>query len=461
MLNLSENRVDKNDIEKKRLYSIGLVNMPVKVKIVRRWLVGIFIFLTLCLFLPWQQNVSGYGKTTALKPQERPQTLPSLIAGRIAKWHVQEGQFVNKGDTIIVITEIKEKFLDSNLLTRMALQIKAKEDNIQAKDKKIEALTNQVEFLRTSLRLSLQKAKNKVIQGLYKVSSDSAKMVAAKIDSANTYDQYRRGKLLYDSSLTTQTKFQERQSKYQSSSAKSVSASIDYTKSINELLNAKIELNSLEAEYLEKISKAESTIAETQSGIFESQESLAKLNINYSNLIIRNGFYTIRAPQTGYVVRALKAGIGEAIKAGENVVSIMPDKPQMAVEMYIRPLDIPIIYEGAKVRVQFDGWPALVFSGWPDVSVGTFGGIVQNIDRVSSTNSKFRLLIVPDPSDAPWPEKIQMGSGTYCWAMLNNVSVWYEIWRQFNGFPPDFPDGAKTKTEEKERKYLEPKKEEY
>lgn len=458
MLNLSKNRVNIQEIEKKRLYSIRLVNMPRKVRVVRRWLVGIFIFSALCMFLPWQQNVSGYGKTTALKPQERPQTLPSLIDGRISKWFVQEGEFVQKGDTIISITEIKEKFLDSNLLSRMAVQIKAKEDNINAKKSKIEALSNQVEFLNTALVLSLRKARNKVIQGQLKVSSDSAKMTAAKIDSSNTYDQFRRGKLLYDSSLTTQTKLQERQSKYQASSAKSVAARLGYDKSISELINARIELNSLEAEYLEKISKTESSIAETQSEIFASQESLAKLNINYSNLIIRNGFYTIRAPQTGYVVKALKAGIGEAIKAGENVVSIMPEKSQLAVEMYIRPIDIPIIQNGSKVRVQFDGWPALVFSGWPDVSVGTFGGIVQNIDRVSSSNSKFRLLIIPDPDDVPWPGKIQMGSGTYCWAMLNNVPVWYEIWRQFNGFPPDFPDGAQTEIEKIEKKYLEPKK---
>lgn len=452
MLNLSENIVTPKEIETKRLYSIKLVNMPVKVKIVRRWLIGIFIFLALCMFLPWQQNVSGYGKTTALKPQDRPQTLPSLIAGRIAKWYVQEGQFVQEGDTIIVITEIKEKFLDTALLSRMALQIKAKEDNIDAKQAKVRALENQVDFLEQSLVLSLQKARNKVLQGQLKVSSDSAKMIATKVDSTNTYDQLRRGQLLYDSALTTQTKLQQRQSKFQESSAKAVSAQIDYNKSLNELINAKIELNSLEAEYLEKISKAESTIAETKADIFASQESLAKLNIEYSNLIIRNGFYTIRAPQTGYVVRALKAGIGESIKAGENVATIMPDRPQMAVEMFIRPLDLPIVYEGAKVRVQFDGWPALVFSGWPNVSVGTFGGVIQNIDRVSSTNNRFRLLIVPDPADEPWPERIQMGSGAYCWAMLNNVSVWYEIWRQFNGFPPDFPEGAQTAKEKEDNK---------
>lgn len=457
MLNLSDNHIPPQDLANKRLYSIKLVNMPKKVKLLRRWLLGIFIFFVACLFLPWQQNVTGYGRTTALYPQERPQTLPSLIAGRIAKWHIQEGEYVSEGDTIIVITEIKEKFLDSNLLRRMALQIKAKEDNIKAKQDKVLALRKQVDFLTSSLNLGIQKTQNKLIQAQYKVSSDSAKLVATRIDSANTYDQYRRGKLLYDSSLITQTKLQERQSKYQETSAKTVEAQMAYSRSLNELLNARIEINAIQAEYLEKISKAESTIAETEAEVYTSQESLAKLSIEYSNLVIRNGFYTIRAPQAGYVVKALKAGIGETIKEGEDIVTIMPEKPQLATEMYIRPLDVPLVTRGTKVRIQFDGWPALVFSGWPNATVGTFGGVVQNIDRVSSDNNKFRVLIVPDPDDEPWPEQIQMGSGAYCWAMLNNVPVWYEVWRQFNGFPPDFPKGQND-IEKKEQEYLAPKK---
>ncbi|MEL7122884.1 MAG: biotin attachment protein, partial [Bacteroidota bacterium] len=37
-----------------------------------------------------------------------------------------------------------------------------------------------------------------------------------------------------------------------------------------------------------------------------------------------------------------------------------------------------------------------------------------------------------------WPEAIQIGSGAQGIALLNNVPLWYEIWRRLNGFPPDF-----------------------
>jgi hypothetical protein len=33
---------------------------------------------------------------------------------------------------------------------------------------------------------------------------------------------------------------------------------------------------------------------------------------------------------------------------------------------------------------------------------------------------------------------VRAGGGIYGWAMLSRVRVWYEMWRQFNGFPPDF-----------------------
>ena len=35
-----------------------------------------------------------------------------------------------------------------------------------------------------------------------------------------------------------------------------------------------------------------------------------------------------------------------------------------------------------------------------------------------------------------------MGSGVYGWALLDDVPVWYELWRQINGFPPDYVGDA-------------------
>ncbi len=420
------------------LHALNLVNTPKKYKIVRNYLIGTLFILLAVLFLPWQQNVQGKGKVTPYSPADRPQTIPSVIAGRIERWLVQEGQLVKKGDTICVISEVKEKFFDPQLLSRTSEQIGNKQDAILAKRQKIEATQRQVEALKDGLKFKLEQTRNKVKQMRFKVAAEKAGFEAAQVNLRLVQDQYSRLEALFNKGLASLTELQNRNNKTQEATAKLVEAENKYNSVQNELINAEIELNSVEAEYIDKISKAESIINETTGELFESQAEVSKMQIELSNLQLRSGFYVIRAPQDGFIVKAFKSGIGENIKEGEDLISIVPANARMAVELYVRAMDLPLMQLGGKVRVQFDGWPALVFSGWPNVSVGTFGGIVKAVDKVNSTNGLFRVLVVPDPQEDEWPELVRAGGGVYGWAMLKTVRVWYELWRQFNGFPPDF-----------------------
>ena len=153
---------------------------------------------------------------------------------------------------------------------------------------------------------------------------------------------------------------------------------------------------------------------------------------------MRNAFYYILAPQEGQVTRTVKAGLGEIVKESELLCQITPLMYDIAVEMYVEPFDLPLLFKGQKVRFMFDGWPAIVFSGWPNVSYGTFGGKVMAIDNNISPNGKFRVLVGEDPSETKWPKLIKVGGGAKGFAMLKDVPVWYELWRNLNGFPPDF-----------------------
>ena len=128
----------------------------------------------------------------------------------------------------------------------------------------------------------------------------------------------------------------------------------------------------------------------------------------------------------------------ETLKEGEEIVSIMPARYELAVQMYVKPLDLPLIKKGQHVRIQFDGWPAIVFSGWPNTSYGTYGGVVVAIDNFISANGKYRMLLAPDPNDHTWPSALRVGAGTDNMILLKDVPIWYEIWRQINGFPPDY-----------------------
>jgi adhesin transport system membrane fusion protein len=116
----------------------------------------------------------------------------------------------------------------------------------------------------------------------------------------------------------------------------------------------------------------------------------------------------------------------------------MPTNYDMAVETFVDPIDLPLIHKGEKVRIQFDGWPAIIFSGWPNVSYGTYGGEVVAIETFISPNGKYRILVAPDKEEERWPEALRVGSGAFTLALLEDVPIWYELWRRLNGFPPDY-----------------------
>lgn len=420
-----------------QLESIKQVQTPRQGRILTYWIGGIFLVILLCLFLPWTQNISSQGTLTALTPQDRPQTIEAIIPGRIERWHIMEGTFVNKGDTIASLSEIKEKFMDPNLLSNLEEQLEAKQQSAVATGSKAQAMQEQIQALREGLVFSLQKARNKVEQSRLKMQSDSMDVVAQRTELAIAESQFARQENLYEQGLKSLTELEQRRMKLQEAQAKLLSVINDYEASRAELQNARTELNSLHAEYSDKIAKAEAEFHSTRSYILGTQAEVAKLQSEYNSTKIRSQYYYVVAPQDGYLVRTLKAGLGETIKEGEALATIMPHNPQLAAELYVDALDLPLIKPGDDMRLQFVGWPALVFSGWPGASFGTFGGIIAVIDN-TGTNGQYRLLVVPDPEQEDWPDALRVGSGVQGWAMLNTVPIWYEIWRQLNNFPADY-----------------------
>ena len=438
-----QNIVEKKHPADRSMESMTVLQSPRAGRVLARWIGGIGIFLFLILFLPWQQNVTATGEVTALSPKNRPQTVESAIPGRVVNWHVQEGQYVQSGDTILTLAEVKDKFFDPELLTRLQEQIDAKEASIAAKEQKASALERQIAALRNAMNLKIKQARNKVKQNQLKLVSDSMDYVAEQKNYEIAQNQLQRQEVLYDEGLKSLTEFQEKQQKAQQSQAKAISSENKYLATENQLINAQIELNSVAAEYQEKISKAQSDLSMNQAELFDARGSLSKLQNEYANMRIRRDQYFLTAPQDGYVVRALQSGIGETIKEGEGVVTIMPEKPDKAVALYVKPMNVPLLSKGRKVRLEFDGWPALQFSGWPSVAVGTFGGVIEVIDYVETKDKqgKYRILVVPDPeNDGNWPDQLRLGSEASGFAMLDEVPLWYELWRLYNGFPPSLEE---------------------
>lgn len=437
MLNISDNN-KTNSPNLERFETIKNLNLYSDSKVLNRIIVSVCVLGILILFLPWTQNISGSGSVTTLKPDQRPQSIQSVISGRIEKWYVQEGDFVNAGDTILYISEIKEDYMDPNLVANTKKQLNAKKQSLESYGSKVTALSGQIQSIDNEKRLKLEQAQNKIKQSLLKIKSDSMDLVAVKTQLKIATTQFNRSVQLNNEGLKPLTDVEEKRLKLQEVEAKIITQENKFLTSKNEYINAKVETNRIGAEYSEKVSKARSDQYTALSNQFDTEAQVNKLENQYANYSIRNGMYYIKAPQSGYVNRVLQAGIGQTVKEGTPIVSVMPAQYDIAVETYVDPIDLPLINTGEKVRVWFDGWPTIVFSGWPNVSYGTFGGKVVAIENFISENGKYRILISPDKEEAPWPKKISVGSGAETIALLDTVPIWFEVWRVLNGFPPNY-----------------------
>jgi multidrug resistance efflux pump len=437
MLNITKKTLNiKNDLD--GYETINQLDQRPHHKTFNKLLIGSLLGSILFSFLPWTQNIQGNGFVTTVSPEQRPQTIQTAIAGRIEKWYVEEGQYVNKGDTILFISEIKEDYMDPDLVLNTQNQVDAKKLSEESYGDKANTLSSQIVAINRERSLKSQIAKNKIEQLLLKITSDSMDLEAVKTQLKIAQTQFKRSQNLNTEGLKPLTDVEEKRLKLQDAEAKIITQQNKFLTTKNELINARLEISRINAEYSDKSSKAESDRFSALSNQFDTEAQVNKLQNQVTNYKMRNEMYYIKAPQNGYVNRALQSGIGETIKEGTPVVSIMPAKYDIAVESFIDPIDLPLIHTGEKVRIWFDGWPTIIFSGWPNSSYGTFGGTIVAVENFISPNGKYRILIAPDKEDYEWPKELSIGAGAQTFALLNNVPIWFEIWRQLNGFPPNF-----------------------
>ena len=435
MLYISDNNVD---IDTSGYKSFAIINLSQANVAFKRFLLIFLVIFLIILFLPWTQNIRAKGVITTLTPDQRPQTIHSTIAGRIEKWYVREGQLVKKGDTIVQLSEIKTEYFDPNLMNRTLEQVEAKSGSISSYDNKAKALDETILQARKDLKFKKEQLLNKIEQTKLKAESERLDIEAVKIALENEQKQLIRTEELYKQGLKSLTELENKKAKFRESQAKMLSSENKYQQSIQEIENLASQLRGAESEYAGKIAKTESDKQSTISDKFGATAEVSKLKNQYSNYQMRSQFYVITAPIDCYITKAAKAGIGETVKESEIIVNIVPQVMNLAVEMFIEPIDLPLIQLGSPVRFIFDGWPAFVFSGWPNATIGTYSGRVFAIDNIANEKGKYRILVQPDAQQPNWPTALRPGSGANGFALLKDVPLWYELWRQLNGFPPEF-----------------------
>jgi RND family efflux transporter MFP subunit len=184
-------------------------------------------------------------------------------------------------------------------------------------------------------------------------------------------------------------------------------------------------------------------VEQLRSDVAQAAAELSRVDVNLS----RQSVQIVRAPRDGVILRVNAGDAATFVNTGQVVATFVPDNVQRALEIFVDGRDIALIREGAKARIQFEGWPVIQVSGWPSVAIGTFSGHVVAIDASAQANGRFRVLVEEDDEiGEPWPDRsfVRFGSIARAWILLDTVPVGYELWRQMNNFPPNFPAGNGT-----------------
>jgi multidrug resistance efflux pump len=404
------------------------LDLPSSLRRVRFLSKSLSFLFVLCFvavaFLPWRQFIQGSGRVIAYNPLERTTVIEAPLAGRVQTSHVMEGQYVRQGDLLFELADN-----DPNLLVNLQQQLQLARQRRDAAKERLEALNGQVSELERAMPLGIEAAR--------------ARLDVARVSATTASQQFQRIESLFKDQrgLASQRDFEL--------------AQLDRDRTTADLARSEVELRRTEVDLRATLNSAMASRDSAKADFASADQAAISLEIQVNQTQNQK----VLAPRDGYIMR-LQVTEGTFLRAGSPLCTLIPQTSEPRVELYVSGNDMPLIQArvsdergnvisyGSPVRLQFEGWPALQLIGWPSLAVGTFGGEVILVDPTDNGQGKFRILVGPRPDVVTrdgktveirdWPENqwLRQGIRANGWVLLQEVPLWFEIWRQLNGFPP-------------------------
>lgn len=404
------------------------------------WLLGV-LFLLLPVVLttvPWVQTVPGSGRVTALEPGDRTQVIPAPVKGRIVRIDVREGSRVEQGD---VLAELADQ--DPQYAERLQQQFQFASNKVQAANDQVDFYEQQLVFLGEALEQAVASARFELNSAIEKVTAEQQALEAAEAEYEQKVADRERKWTLFSQGIESELAYQKAQAEFLSARAKVEAAKAKVKQARNDEQAKMASMKKIGSEQQAKIESTKSAREEARAKVALAEKELTEAITK----VERQKTQVVTAPRSGTILRVHGANRSDLIKQGDPLIELIPDAGELAVELWVSGNDAPLVTPGRKVRLQFEGWPAVQFAGWPSVAVGTFGGLVQVVDAQGGNDGRVRVLIVPDPDEPEWPGRPYLRQGVRAtgWVLLESVGLGYEIWRQLNAFPPTIrgaPEGV-------------------
>jgi membrane fusion protein, adhesin transport system len=396
------------------------------------------------MFVPWQQTVRGRGQVVAFSPTERKQVVTARVGGQVTKWYVVEGSKVKAGDAIVDIEDNDAELsgrLDAQrsfLLSRLTAakeEVAEQQLAVKAQEKALEASVGAAKANRDAAVLLVDVARQSRMNNEFAVAFEQKRF--------EMFDRLFRDRQF--GGLESELNRDEAKMRADRAATDVKRAEAEVKRAEASVLTNDSLVYQAEAGGLSAVATTRRDLHRAQQNLFAAERELQEIE----NRIERFKARFVKAPCDGVVFRiSANAGAGgQFVKEGDELAVIVPDATDRVVELFINGVDAPLIAahmeqtgQGPHVRLQFEGWPSVQFVGWPSVAVGTFGGRVRQMDPTDDGYGRFRVLVEPEEmfDGDRWPDGLYLRQGNQAvgWVFLNRVTVGFELWRQFNGFPP-------------------------
>lgn len=387
------------------LPAIHLVRTSWLVRLIGKFTFALLVISLVAMFtLPWQQTSRGQGTVVALNPQQRPQIVGSQQDGVVkqVRADLREGSLVKKGETILEIEPFAPDEVD---LTRgQSLQLNLK---LEASKASL-ALYNQIiEETRLGGIAQISAAEKEVEAAQQKLEQQRKEVEVLTTELRQKTYEWEQAKALFPKGLVSELEYNEKRNGWEQAQSK-------LNKGKAQVQEFTSSLNAKEKELESKIKQVDIKNQEAQSKAQEERGKLASTEKELSELQVKLGSLgrlTITSPVDGLLHEIDGIEGSKTVKKGDALFTVVPQATDMAVLLSVAGRDMPLVHVGDKVRLQFQGWPAVQFVGWPSVAVGTFGGKITSLSPTDDSKGNFSVLVVPDPEEPAWPDNRYLRQG--------------------------------------------------
>ena len=307
-------------------------------------------------------------------PKGEIKTLQPLNGGVVRQILVKEGDFVQKGQALVVIDpSTTQPSLEANEKTLA---------HVQLEQARLEAAANRARFqaAQDATQMRLYEASVKALQKQMgakekQLASIAAQMDAKQVDVKQTQDML----MVQQDKLNRVVAVRDIVPKDEYEKAKA-----DVMASENKLKSLAFELEQLQEQKRqiidEKAYLEENFNSTTLNDLSEKEKQVNQLQANIQEASFRNARQTLVTPVDGYVHELFVHTVGGVTTPAQKVVSIVPIHTPLLVRTTVQNRDIGFIKAGMPVALKIDTYDFQKY--------GTLKGIVAQVDKDSKDDPK-------------------------------------------------------------------------